>query len=191
MMLTLDFQEEEDSKRINVNKDNNDDDDGGPDSPVVDSDVQNELMAMDPFSRLEAIDELMQQAAGEALPEGERNNDDAAEEDQMEAPLSDDDQEEDDASPPKEKKRKMKHCTKEKERGERETETCTERERKRERKTDANIGVRSTPGQRTPLDRENFRWRGVVFAGRVFFSYCCPQWPPRLAGSCGGSGGRI
>jgi SET domain len=47
------------------------DDDEGPDMPVVDSDVQNELMAMDPFERLSAIDELMQQAIGEKHPEEE------------------------------------------------------------------------------------------------------------------------
>jgi len=41
----------------------------GPDLPVVDSDVQNELMSMDAFERLAAIDELMQQAVGAKLPE--------------------------------------------------------------------------------------------------------------------------
>ena len=41
----------------------------GPDMPVVDNGVQNELMGMDPFERLAAIDELMQQATGEKLPE--------------------------------------------------------------------------------------------------------------------------
>jgi hypothetical protein len=35
---------------------------------VVDSDVQNELMGMDAFERLAAIDELMLQATGETLP---------------------------------------------------------------------------------------------------------------------------
>ena len=79
MMLTLDFQEEEDANHVIEDNDND-----GPDAPVVDSDVQNELMAMNVFERLEAIDELMQQAAGEALPEGERNND-GNEEDQMDA----------------------------------------------------------------------------------------------------------
>jgi len=43
----------------------------GPELPVVDSHVQNELMSMDPFERLSAIDELMQQARGEKLPDGE------------------------------------------------------------------------------------------------------------------------
>jgi hypothetical protein len=77
LMLTLDFKEDEDVNRtqrggfIPSTKVHDD----GPDSPVVDSDVQNELMAINPFERLEAIDQLMQQAAGEALPEGERGND--------------------------------------------------------------------------------------------------------------------
>ena len=50
----------------------------GPEMPVVDTDVQNELMSMDPLDRLSSIDELLQQAQGEKLPEGEqplgRNN---------------------------------------------------------------------------------------------------------------------
>lgn len=45
--------------------------DDGPEVPVVDSDVQNELMAMDSIGRLQAIDELMQQALGLKVPEGE------------------------------------------------------------------------------------------------------------------------
>jgi hypothetical protein len=77
LMLTLDFKEDEDANRVMMggivpNTDVNGD---GPEAPVVDSDVQNELMGMNPFERLEAIDQLMQQAAGEALPEGEREND--------------------------------------------------------------------------------------------------------------------
>ena len=43
----------------------------GPCYPVVDNDVQNELMALNPFERLEAIDELIQQATGESLPDNE------------------------------------------------------------------------------------------------------------------------
>mmetsp|Transcript_13147 Transcript_13147/g.24675 ORF Transcript_13147/g.24675 Transcript_13147/m.24675 type:complete len:489 (-) Transcript_13147:237-1703(-) len=69
LMLTLDFKEDEDANHA-LHGTRGDDD--GPDAPVVDSDVQNELMSMNPFERLEAIDQLMQQAAGEALPEGER-----------------------------------------------------------------------------------------------------------------------
>jgi hypothetical protein len=78
-MLTLNFKEE---GRVNggVTLDGEFD---GPDCPVVDTDVQNELMAMNPFERLEAIDELMQQAAGETLPEGERQDDNGH--DQMDA----------------------------------------------------------------------------------------------------------
>lgn len=72
VMLTLDFKEDEDNTAIP----------DGPGIPVVDSEVQNELMAMSPFERLENIDQLMKQAAGEALPEGEGE---AIEEDGMDA----------------------------------------------------------------------------------------------------------
>ena len=58
------------------------DDDEGPSYPVVDIDVQNELMTMNPFERLEAIDELIQQAVGEALPDSE---DIEGEDDRMDA----------------------------------------------------------------------------------------------------------
>jgi hypothetical protein len=61
VMLTLDFKEEEDSS-VEV---------GGPGIPVVDNEVQNELMGMDVFDRLSNIEQLMKQAAGEALPEDE------------------------------------------------------------------------------------------------------------------------
>lgn len=64
-MLQMDFQEPDDGAG-NVDND-------GPQCPVVDSEVQMELMEMIPFERLDAIDELMQQATGEALPEGERS----------------------------------------------------------------------------------------------------------------------
>ncbi len=40
----------------------------GPEAPVVDSDVQNELMAMEPLERLNAIEELLMQAKGLKLP---------------------------------------------------------------------------------------------------------------------------
>ncbi len=65
-MLTLDFKEDEDSNQALMAEG----DDQGPAYPVVDVDVQNDLMTMNPFERLEAIDELIQQACGEAL-EGE------------------------------------------------------------------------------------------------------------------------
>ena len=70
MMLTLDFKEDADaSEGLDTMAA---DDDDGPDVPVVDIEVQNELMSMtDPFARLDSIDQLAQQAAGEALPEGE------------------------------------------------------------------------------------------------------------------------
>jgi len=66
-MLTLDFKEDEDTNQGIIGEDG----DEGPCYPVVDIDVQNELMSMNPFDRLEAIDQLMDQAAGEALPDGE------------------------------------------------------------------------------------------------------------------------
>jgi len=47
-----------------------DDDDDGPSMPVVDTEVQNELMSMDPFGRLQAIEELLQQAVATKSPGG-------------------------------------------------------------------------------------------------------------------------
>ena len=43
--------------------------DDGPFEPVMDTDVQNELMQMDPSERLVAIDGLLKQALREAVPE--------------------------------------------------------------------------------------------------------------------------
>lgn len=63
----MDYQEDEDASQVI----SGDEEDEGPSYPVVDSEVQNELMSMNPFERLEAIDQLMEQAAGEALPDGE------------------------------------------------------------------------------------------------------------------------
>lgn len=52
----------------------------GPQFPVVDPELQNELMGMDPFERLSSIDELMAQATGSKLPEEELpDGDDAME----------------------------------------------------------------------------------------------------------------
>lgn len=55
----------------------------GPQYPVVDPALQNELMGMDPFERLPSIDELMAQATGSKLPEDELPHDDG--DDAMEA----------------------------------------------------------------------------------------------------------
>ena len=55
----------------------------GPQYPVVDPELQNELMGMDPFERLTSIDELMAQATGSKLPEEEMAADE--DEDAMEA----------------------------------------------------------------------------------------------------------
>lgn len=61
VMLTLDFKEDDDNAG----------EVDGPGIPVVDSEVQNELMAMNVFDRLDNIEQLMKQATGEALPEDE------------------------------------------------------------------------------------------------------------------------
>jgi hypothetical protein len=45
-----------------------DDTTGGPEAPVVDCPVQNELMSMDPLSRLAALADLLAQARGEVRP---------------------------------------------------------------------------------------------------------------------------
>ena len=79
-MLTLDFKEDEDPNHFMAEEDNE-----GPSYPVVDSDVQNELMAMNPFERLDAINELIQQAVGESLPDGEDGDIDDVENDRMDA----------------------------------------------------------------------------------------------------------
>ena len=58
-LLSMDF----------LDGDNGDTAVGGPEAPVVDSDVQNELMThMDPFQRLAAIEDLLAQARGEKRP---------------------------------------------------------------------------------------------------------------------------
>ena len=69
-MLTLDFKEEDDDRSIVMDSD----DDNEPRFPVVDADVQNELMMMNSFERLDAIDELMEQALGKGVTE--HNEDD-------------------------------------------------------------------------------------------------------------------
>jgi hypothetical protein len=66
LMLTLDFKEDEDANHRQGFAEED-----GPELPVVDSDVQNELMAMVPYERLEAIEQLIKQASGEAPPEEE------------------------------------------------------------------------------------------------------------------------
>ena len=43
--------------------------DDGPDLPVVDDNIQNELMGMDPIQRLKDLKQLMAQATGEQTPE--------------------------------------------------------------------------------------------------------------------------
>jgi SET domain len=57
----------------------------GPDMPVVDAAVQNELMAMDPFERLKSIEELTQQATGAKNPEDAQEGMDESESQGMSA----------------------------------------------------------------------------------------------------------
>lgn len=79
-MLHMDF-------RCSIGEDGNldsqdadcEDDDQGPSMPVVDSEVQNELMQMDAFERLDSIQELLMQAQGQApLSEGKDNSSNSA-----------------------------------------------------------------------------------------------------------------
>eukprot|EP00522_Entomoneis_paludosa_P014035 CAMPEP_0172453762 /NCGR_PEP_ID=MMETSP1065-20121228/10943_1 /TAXON_ID=265537 /ORGANISM="Amphiprora paludosa, Strain CCMP125" /LENGTH=509 /DNA_ID=CAMNT_0013205969 /DNA_START=124 /DNA_END=1653 /DNA_ORIENTATION=- len=67
MMLSMNFDDNDDgnSQAIVPNPAEKD----GPDMPVVDSDVQNELMTMDPLERLTSIEELLAQATGQKMPE--------------------------------------------------------------------------------------------------------------------------
>ena len=66
-MLNMDFAEPEQDGQDEIGGE-------GPYEPVVDADVQNELMQMDPMQRLPALDGLIQQALGEAVPEEEEND---------------------------------------------------------------------------------------------------------------------
>jgi hypothetical protein len=68
-MLSMDFQEIDEN--VPESHQNVQDGDMGPEYPVVDADVQNELMSIDPLERLSAIDELMQQAIGAKRPQDE------------------------------------------------------------------------------------------------------------------------
>jgi hypothetical protein len=71
LMLHLDFEDHgENETTANALEDD------GPDLPVVDSEVQNELMEMSSFERLNAIEELLQQAQGTPSPEEAMENDD-------------------------------------------------------------------------------------------------------------------
>jgi SET domain len=70
-MLRMDFHDNDVIDNNNIRDDDNSKStininttDTGPDIPVVDPDVQNELMSMDPFERLQSIDELLKRALG-------------------------------------------------------------------------------------------------------------------------------
>lgn len=60
----------------------NEEEKDGPEMPVVDSEVQNELMATPPFDRLNDIEQLLLQAKGEAPPDEQEDNEEAMEESQ-------------------------------------------------------------------------------------------------------------
>mmetsp|Transcript_4779 Transcript_4779/g.7380 ORF Transcript_4779/g.7380 Transcript_4779/m.7380 type:complete len:496 (-) Transcript_4779:83-1570(-) len=64
VMLNMDFTEEENNETA---EDWNEEEEG-PEMPVVDIDIQNELMNMDVMERLEAIESLMLQALGKVSP---------------------------------------------------------------------------------------------------------------------------
>lgn len=66
-MLNMDFAEPEQDGQDEIGG-------KGPYGPVVDAGVQNELMQMDPLQRLPALDGLIQQALGGAVPEEEEND---------------------------------------------------------------------------------------------------------------------
>lgn len=70
LLLRMDFEDKNDNDMKKAAGAGSSSDDG-PEMPVVDTDVQNELMTMEPLERLSAIEELLQQALGEKLPEGE------------------------------------------------------------------------------------------------------------------------
>ena len=74
-MLEMDFTEpvtmEEDGLEDGQQQEQHNEDDG-PLFPVIDAMLQNELMQMETSERLQAIQELMEQALGERLPEDER-----------------------------------------------------------------------------------------------------------------------
>lgn len=96
LMLSMNFTETDDDFGQNDIADNSGFSDtaavkyDGPEMPVVDSDVQNELMGMNALERLKAIDELLLQATGQKLPQdggGEQATTGAA----METSIGDDD----------------------------------------------------------------------------------------------------
>lgn len=94
LMLQMDFEDNAVAEAIQDGDEDDDDGDNntnnkdegeldGPDMPVVDSEVQNELMGMEPLERLESIQELLNQAHGQTPPDeedddkdGDDNNDD-------------------------------------------------------------------------------------------------------------------
>lgn len=76
LMLQMDFEcassEDSDPKSQDIGDEV--DGDEGPTMPVVDSEVQNELMQMDAFERLNSIQDLLLQAHGQELPSEEKDD---------------------------------------------------------------------------------------------------------------------
>jgi hypothetical protein len=69
----------------NEDRDASPEEEEGPQYPVVDGDVQNELTGMDAFERLAAIDNLIAQASGAKLPDEELPEEEDGDDDAMEA----------------------------------------------------------------------------------------------------------
>ena len=74
LMLSMNFQDIDDDRDDQVEPDSPQSEKDGPEMPVVDSDVQNELMTMNALERLSSIDELLVQALGEKDPSSGEDN---------------------------------------------------------------------------------------------------------------------
>jgi len=72
LMLSMNFSDAGEGEEVDPPNQEED----GPQYPVVDPDLQNELMGMDPFERLNSIDQLMGQATGKKPPSEAMNQDD-------------------------------------------------------------------------------------------------------------------
>ena len=88
-MLQMDFDDTAAGSGSGGDDDDDDDDEAeedGPTMPVVDSEVQNELMAMDAFERLNSIQELLLQAQGGPTPNEGEEEEEEDDDDAMEPP---------------------------------------------------------------------------------------------------------
>ncbi|CAB9511492.1 SET [Seminavis robusta] len=75
LLLQMDFQEDT-AKANNTDDAQENDEENGPDAPVVDSELQNELMETNAFERLDTIEQLLLQAKGMPPPDDDENDDD-------------------------------------------------------------------------------------------------------------------